>query len=159
MVAPVVGLGEDAVDVLGADCAGLGADGLDQAAEGDVTGAPEESIGRPHDEGEGVLAEDVASEAGLVELVEDEGVHVFGGQALEDHRVGHARADLLVDDHAERVQEQGLAEQHEVVRAREVLQEQSQLAQALGGHEVRVVDDRHLCGAPHKSRYVKRSIM
>ena len=37
----------------------------------------------------------------------------------------------------------GLADEHEVVGAGEVLAEQAQFTQAIGGHEVGVVDDRH----------------
>ncbi len=57
--------------------------------------------------------------------------------------IGDAGADLLVDDERERLQQGGLADQHQIVRARKILEKQAQFAQAFGLHQMRVVNDGH----------------
>jgi len=143
------GLDEDGVDLGQVDGAGLGSDGFEQAAEGEVSGAAKKSLGGADDEGERFLGEDAVSEAGAVELVEEELFDVLGGESLKDDRIGDAGADLLVDAELERLHEGRLADEDEVVTSGEVLTKQAQFAQAVAGHEVGVVDDghEHLAGA------------
>ena len=52
-------------------------------------------------------------------------------------------------DRRQRLQQRRLADEHQVVRAGKVLAEQAEFAQAVGGHEVGVVNDghEHLAGA------------
>jgi hypothetical protein len=90
-----VRLDEDAVDLLQVGGAALVADGFEQGAEAEVFGAAQEALAGAHDQGEGAGREGVVAQAAAVELVEDEGFDGAGGQALEDDRVGDARADLF----------------------------------------------------------------
>ena len=67
----------------------------------------------------------------------------LGTQAGQDDRVGDAGADFLVDGQGQGLQQRWLADEHQVVGAGKVLEEQAQFAQAIGGHEVGVVNDGH----------------
>ena len=67
----------------------------------------------------------------------------LGAQAGQECRIGDPGADFLIDGQGQGLEERGLADEHEVVGAGEVLAEQAQFAQAIGGHEVGVVDDGH----------------
>lgn len=60
-----------------------------------------------------------------------------GPRRGQHDRVSHSRTDLLVDREGERLKQRRLADEQQV------LEQQSQLAQALRLHEVRIVDDRH----------------
>jgi hypothetical protein len=73
----------------------------------------------------------------------------FGAQAGQDDRIGDAGADFFVDGQSQRLQQRRLANEHQVVGVGKVLAEQAQFAQAIGGHEVRIVNDGHqqLAGA------------
>lgn len=66
---------------------------------------------------------------------------VSGGQAREHDGVSDAGTDFFVDGERERLQERGLADEHEVVRTREVLTKQTQFTEAVRGHEMGVVHD------------------
>jgi len=85
--------------------------------------------------------EGVVTESGAVELVQYERFHGFGCEPLGQGRVGDARADFLVDGEAQGLEQRRLADEHKIMGAREVLTEQAQFAQAIGGHEMGVVDD------------------
>ena len=67
----------------------------------------------------------------------------LGAQARQERRIGDPGADFLVDGQGQGLEQRGLADEHQVVGAGEVLAEQAQFAQAIGGHEVGVVDDGH----------------
>ena len=67
----------------------------------------------------------------------------FGSQAREQRRVSDAGADFLVDGQGQGLQQGRLADEDQVVRAGKVLAEQAEFAQAVGGHEVGVVNDGH----------------
>ena len=73
----------------------------------------------------------------------------FGTQTRQHDRVGDAGADFLVDGQGQGLQQRRLADEDQVVRAGKVLAEQAQFAQAIGGHEMGVVNDgdEHLAGA------------
>ena len=100
--------------------------------------SPERTIRARPPVGEGIVPQ-----AGLVELVEDERLGDLRAQAWQDRRVGDAGADFLVDEQRQSSQERRLADEHEIVGAGEVLAEQAQFAQAIGGHEVGIVDNGH----------------
>ena len=68
-------------------------DGFEQGAQSEVSRPAQESLGGADDQGERLVGEDVVSEAGAIELVEEELLDVFGRQAREDDRVGSAGAD------------------------------------------------------------------
>jgi hypothetical protein len=93
--------------------------------------------------------EGVVAQAGAIQLIEDELLDRFGSQARQQCRVSDAGADFLVDGQGERLQQRRLADEHQVMRTGKVLAEQAQFAQAVGGHEVGVVNDghEHLAGA------------
>lgn len=84
-----------------------------------------------------------------VELVEDELFNGLWTEAWKDGGVSDAGTDFLVDGEGQRLQERGLADEHEVVGAGKVLAEQAQFAQAVRRHEVGIVNDgdEHLAGA------------
>jgi len=119
----------------------LVADGLDEGSDAEVSGSAEEAFCGADDEGEGVFGEGVVSESGAVELVEDEFFDGFGRESWEEGGVGDAGADFFVDGEGEGLHEGGLADEDEVVGAREVFEEEAEFAQAVGLHEVGVVDD------------------
>jgi len=131
------------------DDAGLVAHGLDEGAQTEVAGAAQESLAGAGDEGHGFGSEGVVAQAGAVELVEDELLNGLGAQARQEGRVSDARADFLIDGEGQGLEERGLAQEHEIVGAGEVLAEQAQFAQAFRRHEVGVVDDgdEHFAGA------------
>ncbi len=83
------------------------------------------------------------AQAGAVELVEDELLDGFRPQARQQRRVGDPGADLLVDREGQGLHQRRLADEHEVVGARKVLTHQPQFAEAIGRHQVSVIDDRH----------------
>ena len=64
-----------------------------------------------------------------------------GRQARQHDRVSDAGADFLVDGQGQRLEQRGLADEHQVVGVGEVFAEQAQFAQALGGHQVGVIND------------------
>jgi hypothetical protein len=57
--------------------------------------------------------------------------------------------DFFVDRERQREHQRGLADEQEVVGAGKILAQQPQLAQAIGGHEVGVINDgdQHFAGA------------
>jgi hypothetical protein len=120
----------------------------------EVSGSAQEPLGGADDQGERVLGERIVPQAGQIELIEDETLDGFRREPGQEHRVGDAGADLLVDRERERLHERRPADQDEVVTAREVLEEEAQLPQAVGLHEVGVVDDghEHLAGAMQAER-------
>jgi len=72
-----------------------------------------------------------------------------GGQARQHDGVSDAGTDFLVDGQGQGLQERRLADQHQIVRVRKVLTEQTEFAQTLWGHEMGIVDDgdEHFAGA------------
>ena len=144
-----MGLDEDTVDLLEVDDTGLVADGFDEGAHAKVARSAQETISGTHDESEGFVGKCVVAETGTVELVEEEGLDGFGSQARQKSGVGDAGTDFLVDGKAQTLEELGLADEHQVVRAGKVLAEKPKFAQAVRRHEVGVVDDgdEHLAGA------------
>jgi len=89
------------------------------------------------------------SQAGAVQLSQDELLNGFRSQAGQNHRVGDAGADFLVDGQGEGLQERGLSDQNQIVRMWKVFAKQAEFAQTLRGHEMGVVDDgdEHLARA------------
>ena len=67
-----VGLHEDAVDVVDADGFVGAADGLDEAADAEVSGLAEDAVGGADDEVDGRWGEGVVAESDAVEFAEDE---------------------------------------------------------------------------------------
>ena len=142
-------LHEHAVDLFKIHGADLVAHGLDERAQAEVAGAPQEPLAGAHDEAERLGREGVVAQPSPVELFEHKRLHALGGEPLEQRRVGDPRADFLIHRKREALEQGRLADQDQVVGVREILAEQAQLAQALGRHEVGVVDDghQHLAGA------------
>jgi hypothetical protein len=117
--------------------------------QAEVAGAAQEAFAGTDDEGQGFGGEGVVAQAGAVELVEDELLRRFREPGAAAGRVGDAGADFLVDGQGEGLEQRRLADEDQVVGAGEVLAEQAQFAQAIGGHEVGVVNDgdEHFAGA------------
>lgn len=88
-----MGLDEYAVDLGEADGAGLCPHGLDERAEAEVARPAQEPLGGAHDERQRVLREGVVSEAGLVELVEQEPLRVLRRQARQQDGVGNRKRE------------------------------------------------------------------
>ena len=57
----------------------------------------------------------------------------FGRQAWQERRVSDAGADFLVDGQGQGLEQGRLADQHQIVRAREVLAKQAEFAQQSAG--------------------------
>jgi hypothetical protein len=136
-----MGLDEDTVDLLEVDDAELVADRFNEAGEAEVACAAQEALAGADDQGQGVLREGVVAQAGAVQLREDELLGGLGAEAWEDDGVGDAGADFLVDGEGEGLEQRGLADEDEVVGMGEVLEEEAEFAEAVGLHEVGVVDD------------------
>jgi hypothetical protein len=87
--------------------------------------------------------------ARAVELGEDECLDGFGCQARQHDRVSDAGTDSLVNGQGQGLEERRLADEHEIMRARKLLAEQAEFAEAVGGHEMGVINDghEHLAGA------------
>jgi hypothetical protein len=87
--------------------------------------------------------------AGAVQLAQDKLLNDFGSQSRQDHRVGNARADFLIDGKSQGLKQGRLADQNQVVGMWKILAQQAQFAQTLRWHEVSVVDDgnEHFAGA------------
>ena len=138
-----VGLNEDTVDLFEVHDAGLVADGFDERAQTQVAGAAQETFAGTDDERQRFGGEGVVAQAGAIQLIQNELFDRFGSQAREQRRVSDAGADFLVDGQGQGLQQRRLADEHQVMRARKVLAEQAQFAEAVGGHEVGVVNDGH----------------
>jgi hypothetical protein len=131
-----VGLDEDAIDLFEVHDAGLVADGFDERTQTQIAGAAQESFAGADDQGQGFRGEGVVAQPGPIQLTEDELFDHFRPQTRQHDRVGDAGTDFLVDDQAQRLEQRRLADEHEIVRARKVLAEQTEFAQTVGGHEV-----------------------
>ena len=144
-----MGLDEHAVDVFEIDDAGLVAHGFDEGAQAEVAGASQQALAGADDQGQAFRREGVVAQPGAVQLAGDEGFDGFGTQARQHDRVGEAGADFFVDGEGQRLEQRRLANEHEVVGVGKVLAEQGQFAQAVGGHEMGVVNDgdEHLADA------------
>ncbi len=144
-----IGLNEDAIDLFEIHDAGLVANGFDEGTQTEVAGAAQQPFARTNNQGQRLGRESIVAQAGPIELAEDESLDGFGSQPGQHDRVGDAGADFLVDGQRQRLQQGRLADKHQVVRAGKVLAEQAQFAQAIGWHEMGVVNDRdqHLPGA------------
>jgi hypothetical protein len=144
-----MGLDEHPVDLFEVHDAGLVADGFDERAEAQVAGAPQQAFAGAHNESQGFGREGVVAQAGAVELVENERFDGFGSEPWQEGRVSDAGADFLVDSQGQGLEQGWLANQNQIVRAREVLAQQAEFAQTIGGHEMGVVNDgdEHFAGA------------
>lgn len=81
------------------------------------------------------------TEAGTIELGADEGFQGLRAQTRDDDRVGDAGTDFFIDGQGQGLKQRGLANQDQVVRGRKVLEKQTKFAQAVGRHEMSIVDD------------------
>ena len=80
-----MGLDEDAIDLLEVDGLGAVADRLDEGSEAEILHAPEDPLGRSHDEAERLCGEGCVRQGDLVELGEDEAVEVALDELLEEN--------------------------------------------------------------------------
>jgi len=144
-----VGLDEDAVDLLEVHDAGLVADSFDERTQTQIASAAQESFAGADDQGQGFRGEGVVAEAGTVELIQNKLFDGFRSQALKQRGVSDAGADFLIDGKGQGLQQGRLPDEHEIVRARKVLAEQTEFAQAVRRHEVGIVNDgyQHFAGA------------
>ena len=144
-----MGLNENAVDLFEVHNAGLVADSFDEGSQAEIAGASQQAFAGADDEHEGFGGERVVTQAGPVELIQDELLDGFRRQPLEQGRIGDAGADFLVDGQAQGLEQRWLAKEGQAVGAREVLAEQAQFAQAIGRHKVGIVNNRdeHFAGA------------
>jgi hypothetical protein len=136
-----VGLNEDTVDLFKIHDAGLVARSLNQGTHAKIAGAAQETVAGAYEESEGLWGEGIMAKAAAVELVEEEAFHDLWGQGSQESGVGDTGADFLVDGEAEGLEQRRLSDKHEVMRTREVLTEQAELAQAVTGHEMGVIND------------------
>jgi len=116
------------------DDVGLIAHCFNERAQRQIAGAAQQTFGGAHDQSQGFRAEGVVAQAGPVQLAEDERFEGFKSQAGQQHRIGDAGTDLLIDRQGQGLEQRGLADEHEVVRAGKILAEQAQFAQAIGRH-------------------------
>jgi len=142
-VFPPMGLDEDAVDLFEVHNAGLVADGFDEGSQTKIAGASQQAFTGTDNEGQGFRGEGVVTQAGAVELIQNELFDRFGSQTREQGRVGDAGADFLVDGQAQGLEQRRLAQKRQTMGAWEVLAEEAQFAQAIGGHEMGVVNNGH----------------
>ena len=138
-----MGLNEDAVDLFEVHDAGLVADGFDERAEAQVAGAAQQTFAGTNDQGQRFGCEGVVAEAGAVELIQNKLFDCFGSQTRQECRVSDSRTDFLVDGQRQGLQQGRLADEHQVMRTRKILAQQTQFAQAVRRHEVGVVNDGH----------------
>jgi hypothetical protein len=82
------------------------------------------------------------TETGSIHLSEEEGFDGLGSEARKHDGIGDPGTDLLVDGQSDGLHQGRLTDEDEVVRGREILEEEAQPAQTIAGHEVGVVDDR-----------------
>jgi hypothetical protein len=75
-----MGLDENAVDLFEVHNAGLVADGFDERTQAQVTGASQQTFAGADDEGQGFRGEGVVTQAGAVELIQNELFDGFGSQ-------------------------------------------------------------------------------
>jgi hypothetical protein len=94
-----------------------------------------------HSPGLSFLSERIVSQTGAIQLAKYELLDGFRTQPREHDRVSDAGTDFLVDAQGEGLEEWGLANEDEIVRARKILAQQPEFAQAVGGHEMSIVDD------------------
>ena len=78
------------VDLLEVHDAGLVADGFDERTQTQVAGAAQEAFAGTDDERQRFRGEGIVTEAGAIQLIQDERFHRFGSQTLEQCRVGDA---------------------------------------------------------------------
>ena len=98
---PPVGLEQDAVDVGQLDGFGIVADGFQQRGDAQVARTTQEAVGGADEEIERLGGKGAMSQAAQVELGEDKIVDLFGVEARERNRIGHAGLDFLVDGEVE----------------------------------------------------------
>ena len=151
-----MGLDENPVDLFEIDDPGLVPDRLDKRAQRQVPCPTQEAVAGSDHKRQAFRGERVVTESGPIQLIEDERLNGFGTQAREHDRVGDSGSDFLVHREREQLEQRRLAYQDEIVRTRKVLAEQAQFAQAIGWHEMRVVDDRdeHLSGPMDAERFL-----
>ena len=124
-----VGLQQDAVDDVDVDGALGGADGFDEASDGEVSGASEDAVGGADEEVDGGGREGVVAESDAVEFAEEELLHPVGPESFGDGRVGDAAFDVVVDAEVEVGEQAGASDEDEVVVFGEVFEEQPEPAE------------------------------
>jgi len=124
-----VRLEQDRIDLLEIDGFGLVAHGFDECADAEVSDGPERAFGAAGDEVDGFFGEGGVGQADAVELGVDEVGEVCCGEGFEFGGVGDAGFEVVVEAELEGGVERGLADQDEVVIAREVFQQEAELAQ------------------------------
>ena len=110
-----VRLEEDAVDLFEIDDACAVPYGFVEAAEGEVSGASQESIGGADEECESVFAEGAVGECDVVELLQEVFLHLFRGESADANGVGDAASDVVVDGEGELGEKWRLCDEDEVV--------------------------------------------
>ena len=118
-------LQEDAVDLIEADDLFAVSDGFEQGGEAEVADAPQNPFGGADDEGDGVFAEGVVTEADEVELGIEEGLQVVGIEPGDTDGLGDAALDVFMDGQVQLVHERGLGEEDQVVILGEVLEKEA----------------------------------
>ena len=108
-------LDEHTIDLFEIDDAGLVSHGLNEGTQTKVAGAAQESFARANDQRNGLRAEGVVSQAGPVELIEDEGFDHLGAQARQEGRESDTGADFLVDGEGEGLEQRRLADKDQVM--------------------------------------------
>ena len=114
-------LNEHAIDLFEVDDAGLVANGFNQGAEAKIARAAQESLAGANDQGQRFLGKGVMAQTGAIQLAQDE---LFGGlrtDPRQKRRISDAGADFLVHGQSQRLQQRGLAQEHEVVGTGKVL--------------------------------------
>src|SRR6056297_19280 len=140
IVFPPVGLHEHGVDLVEPDGGDAVVEGLVHGGYAEIARAADDALGGADYQVDRLVAERAVGERGAVELGEDEGPDILGGEPRHGYGVGDAAANVLVGAEAQLVEQRVLGDEDEVVAFREVLQQQPQPAQAFDVHEMGVVD-------------------
>ena len=133
-------LHEDFVDLLEIHGFGLIAHGFDEGGDTEIPGPAEEALCRTDDQGKRILGECIMSETGQIELVENEALDDLWSQPGQQRGIGDTGSNFLVDREGQCLHERRLADQDQIMTAREVLEEESQLSETVGLHEMGVVN-------------------
>jgi hypothetical protein len=146
-----MGLNENAVDLFEIDDAGLVADGLNERAQAKIAGAAQHTFAGADNEGKGLGRKAVVTQAATIQLIEDKLFDDLRAQAGHQSGVSDAGTNFLVDGQAQGLQQGRLAQESQAMRTWKVLAKQAQFPQAIGGHEMGVVNnwDQHLASAMH----------
>lgn len=118
----------------------LGADGLDERREREVACRAQAALACPRNERERLRRERVVRQPAAIELAQHEGLHRIRGELAHRGGVGEARVQILIHREPQRAEHFGLAEEHDVVVLRELLEQKPQPPQAIHRHQMRVVD-------------------